>query len=140
MIIFNTTQPKFNSIIDLADKQELKDELQELIESYIVENTQRAVINNKVQNVFYISGLAKKHHLNLANQINKSIKLPTYYQATLVKGMLGHKFEHFWLKLGGNLIVDLCLYQFLKQLNPQHEIHYIICNNPLNKLFDLYHD
>jgi len=142
MIIINN-QIKILPIVDLLKKQELN-QMHELIEEFIIENKKHAVINKKKKLVFPVTGFAKQYHDQLGDYLNQHFFKKHNYQAKLTAGYFS-KFPstHFWLKIGSNIILDITVNQFLHKLENKrhsHQLHYFLSNNPLNKIYNLYHE
>ena len=138
MIILKNKQIDFQPIIDLREHNDLESDIKDLVENYVMEHTQKTIIDKKPKTVFYISGLAKKHHTDLAVHVNRRIKLPKHYEAKLKVGLFNKKMDHYWLQIGPNLVIDLAINQFLNSVENSNKMHYFISNNPLNKIYNLY--
>ena len=131
--------------VDVIKHEYLLDDLLDGVSEYISDNLSRAVIGGEQKKVFYVSGMARKHHNGLANYLNSRILHKHKLISEIAKGeFAGFPTSHTWLKIN-DLIIDLTISQFKdKRLDTYAKVRQLLdsycfmCDNPSNIIYRLY--
>ena len=144
MIIVNE-KFKLQPVVDIRYHNELLSDIIDSLEEYISENIRKTIVKGSPKNVFYISGMANKHHSKLDNYFKKNVLQKHKLSSKLISGeFAGYPSKHYWLNIDG-MIVDLTISQFKdKRINTYNKLrtlldsHCFICDNPSNIIYRLY--
>lgn len=131
--------------VDVIKHEHLLEDLLDGISEYVSDNLSRAVVGGKQEKVFYISGMARKHHMALANYLNSRILHKHKIESEIAQGEFANfPTRHTWLRIN-DLIIDLTISQFKdKRIDTYDKIrqlldsHCFLCDNPSNIIYRLY--
>lgn len=131
--------------VDVIQHEYLLDDLLDGVSEYISDNLSRAIIKGEQKKVFYVSGMARKHHLGLANYLNSKVLDKHKIVSEVARGeFAGFPTRHTWLKIN-DLIIDLTISQFKdKRIDTYAKIRQLLdsqcfmCDNPSNIIYRLY--
>ncbi len=145
MIIIERNKIQHQPMIDVINDYHFLNDLSAAIDEYMLANQQKTFVDGKPMQVFYVSGMAERHHERLVDYLNSRILREAPEKAILTKGHFA-KFPttHYWLQID-DLIVDITIKQFcdksldiydsLKQLL---DYQYLVSDNPQNSIYNMY--
>ena len=131
--------------VDVINHEHLLEDLLDGVSEFISDNLSRAVIKGEQKKVFYVSGMARKHHSRLADYLNSRVLDKHKLESELAQGeFASFPTRHTWLKIN-DLIIDLTISQFKdKRIDTYAKIrqlldsHCFMCDNPSNIIYRLY--